>query len=340
MGDTEYRYAIEYLDDDGERIDVVSVEPDWLPAREWAHFQAVRRGKRLASADPGAACIEPVFDDDVGAPVVGAARVTLPAMNGNAVIREDIPSPAYFRAAARTGSAELVERGVLETGDPYRFRVCAWLAEATPDIEEASGLGLMLEAAPEPIEIDTRSLEEFRIRSSAASAPEDGGMPVFVPRHLLAMAESRARDAGKRESGGMLVGKLHRDPDVPEVFLEITALIPAAHAEAERTSLTFKPETWQALRSAMALRDAGEVLCGWQHAHPEFCAACPPEARRACAYARPFFSDEDVHMHRTIFANAFQVALLSSDLGEEALDQSLFGWNRGVVAPRSFYIVD
>jgi hypothetical protein len=350
MTDSAFRYAIEYLDDDGAPIDLVPIEPDWTPAREWVHFRGVRRGERPASAASGAARIEPVFDSTAGAPIASAFRVVFPegedppaTTGSNGADRDTISALPYFRSKAREGTATLVDRGVLAPGASYQYRVCAWATKPDPLCAAESSLGMTLETSDEALAIETSSLAEFHERSSSPGSPGSVGadeMPVFVPREILAEAEGRAHSAGRLESGGILVGKLHRDAELREVFLEITALIPAAHAEAERLRLTFQPETWTAVRNAMELRDANEAICGFQHSHPRFCGDCPAESRASCVWARPFFSGEDVHLHRTIFPKAFQVALLTSDLGGPTYDQSLFGWDRGVVSARGFQVID
>ena len=55
---------------------------------------------------------------------------------------------------------------------------------------------------------------------------------------------------------------------------------------------------------------------------------------------RPFFSNTDIHMHRTVFPRAYQVALLVSDHGREALEVNLFGWRQGGVVARGFEIYE
>jgi len=153
-------------------------------------------------------------------------------------------------------------------------------------------------------------------------------------------ASTRSRDAGGVETGGILVGRLHRSKGQPEVFLEVTAMLPAPHTASESQRLTFTHETWSAVQNALELRRSNEIQLGWFHYHPRFCSKCPEEAQKRCAYARPFFSGEDVHMHRTVFPRAFHIALLLSDLGGPELDASLFGWSQGVVTNRGFHILE
>ena len=125
--------------------------------------------------------------------------------------------------------------------------------------------------------------------------------------------------AGGKETGGILIGHLHRDPGRRQLFLEVTAQIPAQHAEQELARLTFTPETWTAVDAALALRGKGEIQLGWWHSHPasHWCDDCPPETRRRCksagAPSGDFFSAHDVALHRTVFPRAYSIALVLSD---------------------------
>jgi hypothetical protein len=91
------------------------------------------------------------------------------------------------------------------------------------------------------------------------------------------------------------------------------------------------------VRGVLDLRAGGEVLLGWWHLHPEFCARCPEQSRARCAFRRPFFSNEDVALHAACFPRAWQVALLVSDLGEPELRVNLFGWRDAMIAERGFF---
>ena len=123
----------------------------------------------------------------------------------------------------------------------------------------------------------------------------------------------------------------------------MTAQVPARHTDATNASLTFTSDTWTAVQTAVALRGGQELIAGWWHKHPNFaaksCAKCPEERRRHCPMSKPFFSETDVHMQRTVFPRAYQTALLLSDMGEEAFDVRFYGWRHGSVVSRGFEIV-
>ena len=242
MTDTSFQYTIEYLTDDGEPIGSVPFDPDWEPAREWAHWESVRRGASSATktgtgTGRGTALrIVPVWDEVAGAPVMSAARFEA---SGGLAAAEKISTLAYFRSAAREGSADMIERGLLKVGAPYQYRVCAYAREPGavrtpgsqtngPDGRDGrDGLAFDVEETPQPLSFTESSLDAF-VRASRVSAVQDGDeMPVFIPQPVMVEASSRARDAGKVETGGVLVGRTHRTPDGRESFLEVTAMIPA-----------------------------------------------------------------------------------------------------------------
>jgi proteasome lid subunit RPN8/RPN11 len=163
---------------------------------------------------------------------------------------------------------------------------------------------------------------------------------VLVPAHVLDEILAHARQAGDVETGGILVGHLRRTPGASrELYVEVTAQVPALHAESQTAKLTFTAETWSEAQSFLELRGRDELMVGWWHLHPHFCKACPPESRSDCVFARDFFSTEDVHLHRTCFSRAWQIALLASDHGGPEPSIALFSWRNGSVVQRGFDVL-
>jgi proteasome lid subunit RPN8/RPN11 len=341
MTEIEYRYAVDYFSETGARLASLPVEPDWGPARECAHFLAIRRGIVPPLLRDGSGRIEPVWDPEHGSPVLGAARIVVAADTGDQTVSEEVPSPAYFRQQAQEGATTLVDRGLLERGERYRYRVCAYpcgLAGVNAEVSPPDAF--QVEVVEERLPLKTQRIERFLARATAEGAGADpADMRVFIPQQVMDATVEASRQAGDVETGGVLVGHLHRCAGSSEIFLEVTAQIPAAHTDAQAARLTFTPETWTAAQTALELRSLGEILCGWWHKHPDFCRDCPQENRRGCLLSRPFFSSEDIHMHRTVFPRAFHVALLVSDHGRDSLDLNLFGWRHGLVEPRGFDVI-
>jgi hypothetical protein len=331
LSNAGYRFAVELFREDGGRLGQVPVTPDWEPAFEQARFDGIRRGLLPALAPGPAGTIEPVWHATAGEPYVSALRAVVgPAAS-------DIPT-AYFNDLVRAAGARLVEAGTLGDGDTFRFLVTAY--PAAPAASAPAGGGLAVEEIPQPLGLEETSLQPYLDGSLPCGTEGEDDVPVFIPPGVLDETRTLARAAGEVETGGVLVGRLHHDAARPEVFVEVTAQIPARHTVPGQTKLTFTAETWAAVAAAMVLRDRGERMVGWWHYHPDFCRKCPPENRARCRFARPFFSAEDVHLHRVCFAPAWAVALLVSECPPpRGLETALFGWRGGMVTARGFRVL-
>ena len=345
MSEAGYQYAIDYFTQEGKRLGSVPVDPDWGPARECAQFLAIRRGIVPPILRDDCRSIEPVWDTEVGAPVVDAARILVPSETEAAAVCEDVPALPYFRPLARRGSETLIERGLLQQGELYRYQVSAYprVSSSPPGdgADTGESVGFRVEEAGEGLPLVDQAMEPLLACAKSWDRDADtADLPVLIHQRVLDEVLAQSRDAAEVETGGVLVGNLCRCAPSGEMFLEVTAQIPARHTESRATRLTFTADSWTAVRAALELRKRDELMSGWWHYHPDFCRQCPEETRRKCVVSRPFFSPEDVHMHRTVFPRAFQVALLVSDHGGQALEPSLYGWRHGMVVSRGFHVFD
>jgi hypothetical protein len=345
MVHTLYQYALEILAEDGTVLGQVPVEPDWSPALEWASFQGIRQGRLPAVISSFAGTIEPVWDTERGEPHVSAFRAVIPT-DGAEPVTSDFPT-TYVRSLGKQASGTLVEKGLLKAGDLFRYRVCAFHA-TRPDQSPTGPDGLSLEEIISPLPLLATPLQPFldaSVREDGTSVDPAVGddIPVFIPQHVLDEAVALSREAKDVEVGGIMVGRLHRDPDIGELFLEVTAQIPARHTRSEHAKLTFTADTWAAVDAAMRLRSRNniknEIKVGWWHHHPDFCRNCPPETRRRCVLSSGFFSAEDAHMHRVCFSSAYHIALLITSNMSAGLSWSFYGWRQGVVAARTARIL-
>jgi len=343
---TEYRYAIDLLAEDGRPLGRVAVRPDWRAALGWVHFEGIREGTLRPVTSMGPGTVEPIWDGRAGKPYVGAFRAAV-GDRGVEVVRE-IPR-RYLRGFAAEAFAGLVEQGVLQPGTPVRYVVVAFPTTERATAHQPDGSGFSVEEVERPLPLTDAPLAAFFGRSVVAEPPEIAGfMPVFVPQRVLDEAVALSRKAADVETGGVLVGTLHRDSgagaaSAPALFVEITAQIPAPYTLSASTKLTFTADTWQAVQAALELRRRDEMMLAWWHFHPDFCrlGECPPERRQRCTGARPFFSAEDVHLHATCFPAAYHTALLISDgLSTGGMTPSLFGWWQGMVVRRGFHVLD
>ena len=318
---------------DGAHLADVRLEPDFVPAVRCAEFEQVLQCATAQQAVADTA-IEPLWTER---PWVRGIRVRALA---NGVVPVEFPV-SYFAAAVTRASTELVDSGVLKAGQKFEYKVFALSRQAARQSEALTlrhvaawpsiagrSIAPLLAAAEAPAAAAS-------VLSHAAAAEP---LPVFVPERVLAEATELAAAADELETGGVLVGKLFRDPG-GSVFAEVTAQLPAKHTVATRESLRFTPETWADVDAVIRLRNRDETILGWWHHHPFFCRHCPETRRRLCPFSRPTFSSADRDVHREVFQSPWNVALLLSFLGEERPSYDIFAWQRGQIEPAKFYVL-
>jgi hypothetical protein len=338
------RFVMELLRSTGQTVGHAPLDPDWEPAIEWTRLAGLRtRGVWApdAAAERG---VEPLWHTTRGEPDVRGFRVHFRSREGEAWF-EDFPI-TYFRAEARAASARLVEQGALESGESFLYRLAAYpgLAPAAP----APASAFVTEDAPAPLAVIDTPLDTLMAASAPAHADVTDTLPVFIPQAVIEEATALTIAAGESEAGGVLIGHLHRASEPSpggagrEIFVEVTALVPARHTVGSSTKLTFTSDTWTDARTAIQLRNRCEQLLGWYHSHPQFawCAArgCSPEAQRSCTRAAGFLSEEDCLLHRMMFPRAFTLALLMTRTIGGCVP-ALFGWQHGVLAERGFRVI-
>jgi len=326
----DYRFAIEILTPEGAPLGQFPVTVDWEPAREDVRMFALRYRKidpRTGGAD---VLVQPVWEEERGEPYAAAARL----IDGDVVSEMSL---SYFRPLAAEISTRLVEKEILKAGDLFRFNLLAF--RATEPASE-SRAAFAVEDVIAPLDFVETRLANLERGAAPFGQAHSVDVPVFVPRNVLDEVETLARDAGDVETGGILIGHLHRDSAIPEIAVVITAQIPARHTHSRSTALTFTAETWTAVRAALDLRRSGEIFTGWWHSHPAFAwcnPECSAEQRKNCPLQKPFLSADDLLLHRTVFPKGFHVALLANN-ADAGLEFALFGWRRGMVRSRGFQV--
>lgn len=308
------------------------------PGMEWLQFTGVRSGALPDFLGGRAAdAARPVWDREDGEPF--AEGFTLAAGPVAGRIDAQVPA-AFFAELAEAASAELVEQGRLEKGELFRYRLLAFPRNGEAQSADPE---LVTDSEEIPQELDLRETPLATLIGDAERhGPADAGeMPVVLPRVVLDEALARKREAGGVETGGILLGRLHRDSTLKELCLEVTAQIPARHTQAAAMKLTFTPETWAAVHDAIALRGGDELIIGWWHSHParEWCKECDPSRWSACPLARSFFSGDDARLHRMVFPRSYSIALVVGDHFDATWESftALYGWERGMVLRRGYY---
>jgi proteasome lid subunit RPN8/RPN11 len=335
MSTNGYRYVIELFREDDSPLGQASVKVDWGPAEEWAKFQMMRRGLPGSNEAGRISSIDPIWLRDVGEPYLEGFRVNVATDDGE--VATDF-STSYFKGLAAQAANHFIEKGRLETGARFRYLAAAFRQQE--DESKGSRFQFTTEEVTRPIAIKDSPLSESVARSVPHGTSFAGDVMVFVPQRVLDEAATLSREAGAKETGGILIGHLRRDSTVPDIFLEVAAQIHARHTEADLTRLTFTAETWTEVQAAIDLRRRNEIMLGWWHSHPvrEWCKDCAPERQQVCKMSNDFFSAHDHALHRTVFPSAYSVALVANDLPSGDVTFSAFGWRDGLIESRGFHV--
>jgi hypothetical protein len=321
-----YRFVVEAASVAGGRLgDFALSGIDFEPAVQSAHLEGMRRGYLEPATAPGPARIEPVTCAERGAPYVSGFEVHFAGQCPGVTFPREI-----LHDDVVCGSGTLVQQGLLRSGERFTYRICVFPEAIAPP----AMADFVLETAAQPLLIPAVDLpQSHRV---FGDDPDDRDLPVVIAEPVLAEAMQLAASSGSKEIGGMLLGGMCRDPASKNLFLNVSALIEAPASKATEVSLHLGPEAFAAVERILALRKLDENIVGWWHKHPFFCARCPAERRRVCAFRAPFFSEADRDVHRTLFPQAHSQALLITDLGEDRPSINLFAWRQGRIEARNF----
>jgi len=348
-----YHYFIEIAKADGSTIGWIPVRIDWEPAVEDAYFQHQR--KHGLPPEPGNPGVEPVFFPESKLYMSGF-QVSIPGGNGDGGYSF---TTSYFKNMAMLIANQLVNEGHLKNGDYYRYGIIA-VPEDQMDptklkdesMEKNKPTFTIEKRRPDMVLIDTPHNEMLEnCEPTGLFYTQD--YPVIIPMSILKSSAILTRIAGSLETGGIFIGHLYRDPESREILAKVTTQIPLRHAQSELTSLKFTDETWCAVRSAIKLRNRNEIMLGWWHSHSflkhtekgikktgdinDESKSIPDEGVLKDRNAL-FMSFSDRILHRTVFPRAYSIALVISDCLESGITMALYGWRKGEIHERGFYI--
>ena len=333
-----YRFVMVLLTQDGRPLGQVPLVCDWEPALECARLDAIRRFPIAAIGADASAEIRPVWDGKRGQPYVGTFEVTL-IVPGEGNVMSRVP-PSYCKGLAREASVPLVQSGRLKSGEGFDYLITAF--PNGPSRADGPKAPFAIEEVPVPLRLQSSLAADFEAKSVRCGPQHEQDIRVFIPQTLLDEVDALTRAAGELEVASVLIGRPHRDRTSGDLFLEVTAQIPARHALASSVKVTFTPETWTAVQGLLQLRRSDEQMVGWFHSHPArfWCnAQCPAEARQRCPLQRTFFSADDCDVQRTVFSQAYSVALLVTNT-DAGLHHAAFSWRNGIIEQRGFHIIN
>jgi hypothetical protein len=284
-----------------------------------------------------------MWHPQLGAPYICGCRVVI-AENHGGTFASEIPT-TYFLSRAQQAAENFRATGALKPGEIFRYVVTAFPApQADSQLERGPSGRFVVQKVSQPLPLDTMPLTHLAEQVTAYGQMHDEDYPVFFAPHLFDEAVALKEQAEPTETGGILIGHLHHDPSIPELFAEVTAQIPARHTNASAAHPTFTADTWTDVQAALALRRRDEIMLGWWHTHPvrTWCK-CPRAQQQHCPLAREFFSKEDAAFHQTVFPRAYSVGLVLSDVPSVTetwtTSWALFGWRQGMVQARGFFVL-
>lgn len=334
---SDYQYALQFYREDRTPLGLLAVPVDLEPACEWTMFAALRKGW-IGIDDLGkGASVWPIWHSKAGKPFMEGFHVSI-AANGHAPVSKDFTN-AYFAETAQQAAAHFVATGELKGGDRFIYMPAAF---PRPESRQQDSTDVFTsQEVPPLIKIRSTSLPEIARDAFPQGPMNEELMPAFVPQQVLDEAAEQADKAGAQETGGILIGHIHRDPNYGEMFVVVTAQIAARHTQADLTRLVFTAETWSDVRAAIRLRASDEQWLGWWHSHliGEWCKDCPEEKRKACGQYCGFLSSHDRALHRTLFPRGYSIALVVNALAAGASTFSMFGWNEGTLESRGFHVI-
>ena len=118
-----------------------------------------------------------------------------------------------------------------------------------------------------------------------------------------------------RETGGFLMGGLHRDQ---RIFVEVRGFLPATKTMSRAASLTFTHDTWEDINRRASTEYPNDVMLGWHHTHPGLGV---------------FLSAHDLFIHRHFFSQPWQIAMVVDPCSHQF---GFFQWWRGKVVDCGF----
>ncbi|HOB73529.1 MAG TPA: Mov34/MPN/PAD-1 family protein [Phycisphaerae bacterium] len=318
----------------------VPLEVDWVPAKECVRLAGLRGGRgsqQTLSADDIVA--EPIWHREAGEPYLAGLRIRL--RTGSEQIVEELDDE-YFVPAVAQAAARLVQAGALRNGEEFAYLVLAFRHEgsipptggsADPEVEDA----------PVTLPIHAADFEKLLRTSTPLGINDPDDIPVFVPAAVLDEIVEHTRNTGPEEAGGILLGRMHRDPLDPQMlFFCVTAQVPGSRRAVGQGRFILSEELWKAADAAIRLRNKGEICAGWWHSHsaPAACADCPPPQREHCPLGDPngFFSDADCALHRSAFPRAYNVGMVATHLDGEVW-LAAFGWRKGRIVRRGLRVI-
>ncbi|MBN2329698.1 MAG: hypothetical protein JXR73_21330 [Candidatus Omnitrophica bacterium] len=334
MIENHYDYCVEIHSKEDGLIAKCRMNIDWAPAVEDALWRGICLGVLDAFHPDGDIAIEPSFDPELQAPYIAGFSIRLPIANHPFSVEFN---SQYFWMQLYPLTSLLHQQNQSGDKNAYYYQFFAMKKSSFVETETKSSIKIKaLEPAFSMISID---LQSYREKSESVDNPQKE-FPVFIRRTVLDECIEQSKEAGSLEIGGVLLGSVGKDKD--ETFLEITHQIPV-QSPGTLNKLEFKPETWEYMRWKVQQRGVQGDWIGWWHTHSylkDVCHKCEKYKTNSCHAGSLFFSTDDYAVQRTVFPRAYSVALVIGESPCAGLQYGLWGWRKGLMERRGFYVLD
>ena len=227
-----YRFALTLFGEDGTNVGTALAQIDWEPAHEWTRLHFQRKGALVPDAGDESASILPVWATKHGEPYCNGFRIEI-ARPGCEPVKWDFPN-TYFKDFAGTVASGYVEQSKLRAGEVFTYIVVAYPAARGAGCYGRAADGQCIAGIADAGGLD---------RDFSGAREAGRGDRCRRPAGLCGRAGAGAgggadADARGDETGGILIGKLWRDLRAGEIFVEVTAQIPAEHTSGSNVKLS------------------------------------------------------------------------------------------------------
>jgi proteasome lid subunit RPN8/RPN11 len=347
VSDVRYTFYLVPIDVNGQQSGpfVELDESVFAPAIDWTNLDGIRKNVLPPFTAPSGFTLVPRWSETLGEPVVDGFVVQILGEDSAVAFSGTIPL-MYFEQHAKSFTRS--DNGSTSQGISL-FRIHA--AREDSGVCDSADSTFTLEKIKRPLDIRDTSFDNLLHASTCSSGTQQDtspgiDFPVFITEEAIDRAVQVSKASGKTESGGILAGYLCRDShadQASDIFAVITEQIhaPVESENARETSIRFTPATWSHLRGALRDRNKGEMILSWYHSHPFLKSICGnvTECKDATCSRSVFFSSADIQFHRIAFSSAWSTALVIGDAPCSGFNYGLYGWRRGMVVKRDFYIL-
>jgi hypothetical protein len=250
-------------------------------------------------------------------------------------------------------SRELIDAGVLRSGDEYYYEL---MAEKMPPLAKSVNGGIAISTATAKLQFVRHPIRDLWKQAKKLGPEDPKSPPVFYTKEALSRATSYARRGGNQkppiETGCILIGVPCSCPETGEFYIVIRDALEAQDAESKTFSLEYTGQTWTRLQAILRARQSradrrADRFVGQAHGHLFLpaggappCDICAGKPDVPCSRTSCFASVDDSTWSRAVFARQpWQLChIFGLNARAEHVDK-LFGLRDGQLQERGYAVV-